>query len=124
MDARTRFGLVVTQTLLVAACGGQSAPAPANSPATGTAASSRQAPRAMKMTTPIPASITTPDTVTSTIGTLRFFDGVPDEATTQLIYDNVDRQRGVDAFLAAMPGASADAIRAGLTSQVDRKSVV
>src|SRR5215510_4913901 len=86
-------------------------------PANGGAASSRQAPRAMKMTTPIPASITTPDTVTSTIGTLRFFDGVPDEATTQLIYDNIDRQRGVDAFLAAMPGASTEAIREGVTSE-------
>ena len=94
-------------------------------PATGAAAASRQASRAMKMTTPIPASITTPDTVNSAIGTLRFFDGVPDEATTQLIYDNIDRQRGVDAFLAAMPGASADAIREGLTSQgADNQTVL
>src|SRR5262245_12539139 len=94
-------------------------------PANGGAASSRQAPRAMKMTTPIPASITTADTVASTIGTLRFFDGVPDEATTQLVYDNLDRQRGVEAFLTAMPGASADAIRQGLTSQgADNQTVL
>jgi hypothetical protein len=104
-------------TLLMAACGDQSAPAPASAPAGGAAASGRQAPRTMKMTTPIPASITTPDLVASPIGTLRFFDGVPDDATTQLVYDNIDRQRGVEAFLAAMPGASVYAIREGLKSQ-------
>jgi hypothetical protein len=71
----------------------------------------------MKMTTPIPPSITTPDAVASPIGTLRFFDGVPDDATTQLVYDYIDRQRGVEAFLAAMPGASVYAIREGLKSQ-------
>ena len=69
----------------------------------------------MKMTTPIPASITTPDSVATSIGTLRFFDGVPDDPTTQLVYDNIDRQRGVEAFLAAMPGASVYAIREGLS---------
>ena len=32
----------------------------------------------MKMTTPIPEEITTPDTVETRLGTLKFFDGTPD----------------------------------------------
>jgi hypothetical protein len=41
----------------------------------------------MKMTTPIPPSITTPDSVETRIGTLKFFDGIPDDATAQKVYD-------------------------------------
>jgi len=36
-----------------------------------------QVPPKLKMTTDIPASITTPDRVETPIGTLGFFDGVP-----------------------------------------------
>jgi hypothetical protein len=67
-----------------------------------------------KMTTDIPASITTPDVVETSLGTLRFFDGFPDEATVKKVYDNLDFQRGVQAFLTAMPAASACAFRTGL----------
>ena len=59
-----------------------------------------------KMATEIPASITTPDRVETRLGTLRFFDGLPDEQTVQTVYDNLDFQRGVQAFLTAMPAAS------------------
>lgn len=38
-----------------------------------------------KMATDIPRSITTPDTVETRLGTLRFFDGLPDEATVQTV---------------------------------------
>ena len=48
-----------------------------------------------KMATDIPASITTPDRVETRLGTLRFFDGFPDDATVQTVYDNLDFQRGV-----------------------------
>jgi hypothetical protein len=71
----------------------------------------------MKMTTDIPESITTPAAVDTRIGTLKFFDGYPDDATTQLAYDNLDFMRGVQAFLNAMPGASAEAVRVGWASQ-------
>jgi hypothetical protein len=71
----------------------------------------------MKMTTEIPAEITTPNTVETRLGTLRFFDGFPDDATTQKVYDNLDFIHGVDAFLNAMPGASTEAIRVGFASQ-------
>src|SRR5579863_8009507 len=60
----------------------------------------------MKMTTPIPPSITTPDSVDTSIGTLKFFDGFPDDATVQKAYDNLDFQRGVQTFLSGMPGTS------------------
>ena len=72
--------------------------------------------QAQKMKTDIPASIITPDSVATRLGTLRFVDGFPDDATTQKDYDNLDFQRGVDAFLNAMPGASAEAIRVGFRS--------
>lgn len=35
----------------------------------------------------VPASITTPDQVETRIGTLKFFDGLPDEQTVQKVYD-------------------------------------
>jgi hypothetical protein len=66
-----------------------------------------------KMTTEIPASITTPDSVRTSLGTLRFFDGFPDPATVQKVYDNLDFQRGVQAFLTALPAASMHATREG-----------
>jgi hypothetical protein len=71
----------------------------------------------MKMATDIPEAIVTPDSVETRIGTLSFFDGFPDDATTQKVYDNLAFMRGVDAFLNAMPGASAEAIRVGWASQ-------
>ena len=67
----------------------------------------------MKMTTPIPSSITTPDSVDTSIGTLKFFDGFPDDPTVQKVYDNLDFQRGVQAFLSGMPGASLVGMRTG-----------
>jgi hypothetical protein len=71
----------------------------------------------MKMTTDIPEAITTPDSVQTRLGTLNFFDGFPDDATTQKVYDNLDFMRGVEAFLNAVPGASAEALRTGWGSQ-------
>jgi hypothetical protein len=69
---------------------------------------------AYKMTTEIPASITTPDVVETSLGTLRFFDGFPDDATAQKVYDNLDLQRGVQTFLTCIPPASANAFRKGI----------
>ena len=90
----------------------------------GTTAAAEIPPK-MKMTTPIPPSITTPDTVETSLGTLRFTDGLPDEATVQKVYDNLDRQRGVEVFLNTMPGASINAIRDGLRGQgVDNQTLV
>jgi hypothetical protein len=63
--------------------------------------------------TPIPPSILTPDAVSSPIGELTFFDGVPTPETVQLVYDNLDRMRGVEAFLNGIPGASIYAMYRG-----------
>lgn len=79
----------------------------------------------MKMTTAIPAQITTPDAVQTRLGTLRFFDGFPDDDTVEAIYDNLDFQRGVQAFLTALPGASVYALREGFRSQgADNQTVL
>ncbi|MEJ1972506.1 MAG: DUF1254 domain-containing protein [Lacunisphaera sp.] len=69
---------------------------------------------AQKYKTDIPAAITIPDTVETRLGTLRFKDGFPDDATVQKVYDNLDFQRGVQAVLTAMPPASLAAQRAAL----------
>lgn len=68
------------------------------------------------MTTDIPPSITTPDVIETSLGTMRFFDGFPDEATVQKVYDNLDLQRGVQVFLTCIPPASAYAFRTGIRS--------
>jgi hypothetical protein len=63
-------------------------------------------PSKMKMTTEIPEGIATPDRLETRLGTLRLFDGVPDEDTAQLVYDNLDFQRGVQAYLSSIQIAS------------------
>jgi hypothetical protein len=68
-----------------------------------------------KMTTPIPEGIKIPDKVDSRLGTLTFFDGFPDDATVEKLYDNLDFQRAVQAFLLAVPVVSNVAIHKGLT---------
>ncbi len=57
-------------------------------------------------TTEIPKGILTPDQVETSIGTLNFIDGAPLPETAELVYDNLDKMRGVDAFLKCMPAAS------------------
>jgi hypothetical protein len=61
----------------------------------------------MKMTTPIRPELTTPDKVKTSIGTLKFFDGVPTKKTVETVYDNLDRMRGVEAYLNTLSGVSA-----------------
>jgi hypothetical protein len=71
---------------------------------------------AQKYKTDIPPEITVPDSIETRIGTLKFTDGFPDDATVQKVYDNLDFQRGVQAFLNTMPAASLSAMREGLRS--------
>jgi hypothetical protein len=70
---------------------------------------------APKYSAKVPSYITTPDTVETSIGTLKFFDGLPDPTTVQKVYDNLDRARGVEAFLSGMPAASVYAFCEGLS---------
>ena len=48
---------------------------------------------------PIPPSLATPNQVETSIGTLKVRDGIPDQVTADKIYDQLDLQRGVSAFL-------------------------
>ena len=66
-----------------------------------------------KMTTPVPGNIMTPDSVKTSIGTLKFFDGVPTEKTARKVQDYLDCSRAVDAFLKGIPGASLQALIKG-----------
>ena len=60
-----------------------------------------------KYKTDIPPDISIPNTIETRLGTLTFTDSFPDDATVQ---------RGVRAFLTAMPVASLSAMREGLRS--------
>ena len=52
------------------------------------------------------ASIHTPDSVETSIGTLKFIDGAPLPETAQKAYDYLDTMRAVDVFLKGIPAAS------------------
>jgi hypothetical protein len=89
-----------------------------------TSSQTAQTPPKMKMTTEIPPQITTPDTVETRLGTLHFFDGFPDDATVTKVYDNLDFERGVQAYLTGLPGTSLVGMRAGLYSLGANNSTV
>ena len=64
--------------------------------------------------TQVEPSTLTPDKVqTQHLGTLNFKDGIPDAATTQKLYDELDYLHAVDAFISGYPGVSQHAIRKG-----------
>ena len=71
-------------------------------------------PPKMKMTTDVPPGIATPDKLETRIGTLNLVDGVPDKETAQKVYDYLDFQRGVQAFMSSIQIASMDALRKGI----------
>ena len=51
----------------------------------------------------MPPDVAIPDQVETRLGTLRFDSGVPDQATTDTLYDNLDFQRAVQAYLLGLP---------------------
>lgn len=61
----------------------------------------------------IPPSITTPDKVESSIGTLEYKDGAPSKETAAKAYDYLDLMHGVEAFVNAYQGASVASIFKG-----------
>ncbi len=58
-------------------------------------------------------SISIPDRIDTPIGELQFFDGVPTDATINKVYDNLDRMRGVRAYLDNSGAASLYGMRMG-----------
>lgn len=67
----------------------------------------------MTMTTPIPPEITTPDKVETRLGTLNFKNGMPDQATQDKLWDNLDFSRAVNLYLNALPAVNMYAVRKG-----------
>lgn len=56
-----------------------------------------------KFSTPMPPDVAVPDKVESRLGTLRFEGGVPDQATADKLFDNLDFQHAVQAYLLGLP---------------------
>jgi hypothetical protein len=63
--------------------------------------------------TKIPESIMTPNKVTTRVGDIEFFDGIPTPATAEALYNHLDYIRGVETFLSGMPAANLEAFRRG-----------
>ena len=80
----------------------------------GSVASVATQPPKMKMTTPYPPGVATPDKVETRLGTLTSFDGVPDAATAQKVFDNLDFQRATQAYLNSIQIASMNGMREGI----------
>ena len=59
-------------------------------------------------------SISTPDRLPSSLGTLDFKDGAPSKKTIAKVYGNLDLMHGVEAFVNAYQGASTSAILKGM----------
>jgi hypothetical protein len=70
----------------------------------------------LKFSTAAPPGVSSPDRVETSVGTLNFFDGVPDKASTDKIYDNLDLQRAVQAYLLALPVVNQVGNRDGVLS--------
>jgi hypothetical protein len=78
---------------------------------TGALAETKPKPR---MATEIPPGIAIPNEVETRLGTLKFFDGFPDQQTVDNIYDNLDFQRAVQAYLLALAPVNMAGLREGL----------
>lgn len=57
----------------------------------------------LKFSTPMPPDVAVPAQVETRLGTLRFDSGVPDQATTDKLFDNLDFQHAVQAYLLGLP---------------------
>ncbi len=56
-----------------------------------------------KYSTAMPPGIAAPDKIESRLGILNLVDGFPDKATAEKLWDNLDYQRAVQAYLLAIP---------------------
>jgi hypothetical protein len=67
-----------------------------------------------RMTTPIAPGVATPNTLDTSIGTLKLNDGVPLRGTAAKVYDNLDRSRALQAYLLGLPIVNQASMRASL----------
>lgn len=65
------------------------------------------------------AQTQTPDSVKTRIGDLKFEQGFPTEETTRKVFDEIDYQRAVQAYLWAYPAVSFESIRIGSKRDLD-----
>jgi hypothetical protein len=69
-----------------------------------------------KYSTAMPPDVSIPAKVDTRLGTLHFEGGVPDQATTDKLFDNLDFQRAVQAYLLALPPVNQLANRTAILS--------
>ncbi|MCB1823561.1 MAG: DUF1214 domain-containing protein [Candidatus Competibacteraceae bacterium] len=77
-----------------------------------------------KYSTSLPPGVAAPDSIETRLGTLRFFDGFPDKASAEKLYDNLDFERAVQSFLLGMPAVSQVANRAAFSTLGPPNTVV
>ena len=82
-----------------------------SSPSNGQSLTGSPANPKLKFSTPLPPGIASPAKVETRLGTLNFFDGFPDQATAEKLYDNLDFQRAVQAYLLGIPAVNQAANR-------------
>lgn len=63
--------------------------------------------------TKIPEWVLTPDKVETKLGTLEFFDGIPNEKAAAALFYNLDLNRALQVILNGMPASNFEAGRAG-----------
>ena len=59
--------------------------------------------------TKIPEWVLTPDTVETKLGTLEFFDGIPNEKAAAALFANLDLNRALQVLLNGMPASNFEA---------------
>lgn len=69
--------------------------------------------KTVKYSSKIPEHILMPRQIVTKIGTLEFFDGIPNSKTTQILFDNLDLSRGLQTVLNGIPAANFEAARVG-----------
>ena len=79
-----------------------------------------------KMTTEIAAGVATPDSLDTSIGTLKLNDGFPSPDTMDKVWDNLDRSRALQAYLLAIPIVNQAGMRDSLLKfgPVNRTNVI
>jgi hypothetical protein len=77
-----------------------------------------------KLTTETPPGVAAPGRIETRFGTLNLFDGFPDSISSELLFENLDFQRAVQAYLLALPPLSQISMRNGLTQWGPANSTV
>ncbi|MBV8054924.1 MAG: DUF1254 domain-containing protein [Deltaproteobacteria bacterium] len=82
----------------------------------GQALSGAPANTQLKFSTAMPSGVAAPDKIKTRFGTLHMFGGFPDQASIDKLYDNLDFQHAVQAYLLALPVVNQVGNRDGILS--------